>query len=1469
MAGWGIVGQNGVTAYGPFTRIATTEPIVNAVASSPGQIGLPSPLGDKIPQGIGTFPVYGQLIVDPDLLGGVTQSSSATKVNLVLAFCETTLGGPVSLINLKANDKYIYRTEAPTKAFPGTIRFYGGGQSALDPLLSSKLTNPTYWPRLAYAVLEGFDIAPYDNQLPSFQAELSTGATASALSSAEATLNFGAIHDGSGGDENAVDRVRGHFYTSDFEFSTTPDEIYILTIDVLTNQEINRAKVSWAGGTTNYIGYWVSLDGSDYIVGALLDTADNKYKLALVNTVTGVVEAVLANLSQSGTTFEPYPVRAQLISSGAATKYLIYSDAIATAAGTNCLMMVTTADITAKTLTNIAHQFSNPVAVTGASGLWSLALGPSDGGQATIFFVVSDLGAGEDNKVWRASFSEAGLISASVVYTGTDCRGVAYDSTDDSIAVYEESGTLKKIDSLGATVYSVSTGLGSNLRINFPKYETGGQFNFKCRDGFAAGCRVFGDGAVYLIDLSDGSTSFIIDDGDYMSGYVYYDQTKGYLTTDAVNLTFSGMTRYTLPLSTVPVFDLQTVYTKLAEYRGKFSASDLVFDGFSGGECYGVVYENDTTLDNAEQDANNIFDVKIVPSDGKRKYVKAKRDGSFALDDTIASTAIVEQAEFNIEKSMLSDEQSLVGARISYIDKNAKFERTEQEYRRPVGIYSVTRSDRIEDVSTSFVLSAPQAMQAVTTKVYRSNFGLDQYNFTLAPEKVYLEPADIVQFDFEGFTIVGQINEANLSGELFTQDVVVTQYVQAIDADFVGNEINQPDITDPSWLTRVLYLDAPLISPGDDLGGVAIRQYAMLSGYGYGTFQGATLYRSFDGDTYSPVTSRYGVTPVVGLLKAITGTPDATVEAIDNATELEVAIISGDTADLVSITEAQMLVGGNRALVGQPGRWVIIYFQNVSVTDKTATLSDIVWSSPFHQPFLDSLSVGDYFVLLQKDHHVRFSSDVTKLGDDIFYKAASDAFPIFTVQTENRTLVGRAETPFPPLHLNAIVNGPDIDLSWDWRSRLHTGSVLPGSDNNPAGEATLAFEIEIMDGSTVKRTLTASTNSKTYLAADIATDFGSMPTSLKFRVYQMSALVGRGYVAEKTVDLEASEAAGSATGTSTVIAVGASTFAATGAAAGVGAAVAVGASVAESVGSAAGTSTASGIYEPPGSAVGTADGVSVVSGVGAATVEATANAAGVGSASGVGASTVGAVGSAAGTSTASGVGSDGNSDPNFSSVTFLCGFDGTDGATTATDDSNSAHAITFSGNAQIDTAQSKFGGASLLCDGTGDIVSCDNSSDFLFGSGQFTVEFFVYLNVNTDATIIGVYDTNGQRSWAVRTPNSARWHFLTSTNGTTGNATIDAISAASTGQWYHIAADRDASNKLRLYKDGVMIGSTTFSSTLHASTGKFAIGGLTNAGNPSGGYLDGWVDEVRITKGVARYASDSGFTVPTSAYPRS
>lgn len=240
-------------------------------------------------------------------------------------------------------------------------------------------------------------------------------------------------------------------------------------------------------------------------------------------------------------------------------------------------------------------------------------------------------------------------------------------------------------------------------------------------------------------------------------------------------------------------------------------------------------------------------------------------------------------------------------------------------------------------------------------------------------------------------------------------------------------------------------------------------------------------------------------------------------------------------------------------------------------------------------------------------------------------------------------------------------------------------------------------------------------------------------------------------------------------------------------------------------------------------------------------------------------------GAGAASATSGGVGPVVATDPHFANVVLLVGFDGTDGATTATDDSNAGHSLTFVGNAQLDTAQSKFGGASLLCDGTGDWVSSPDSNDWDFDAGQFTVEFWVRFNsLATSYSLIEQYATTGeQRCWSIN-KNGTSFVFNYASAGTSASSlTFEAQANLSTGVWYHFAIDRDASNVIRCYINGVRKADITSAINFFNSSDDLTIGGNQF------GSLNGWIDEVRITKGVARYASNSGYTVPTAAFPRS
>ena len=222
-------------------------------------------------------------------------------------------------------------------------------------------------------------------------------------------------------------------------------------------------------------------------------------------------------------------------------------------------------------------------------------------------------------------------------------------------------------------------------------------------------------------------------------------------------------------------------------------------------------------------------------------------------------------------------------------------------------------------------------------------------------------------------------------------------------------------------------------------------------------------------------------------------------------------------------------------------------------------------------------------------------------------------------------------------------------------------------------------------------------------------------------------------------------------------------------------------------------------------------------------------------------------------------------DPDWASVSLLAGFDGEDAATDQDDESDNAHVATYGADAAIDTAQSRFSRASCLFDGTGDFVSFPDNAVFDMAAGNFTIEGHHRWNTDPSAfqLLQGHWLTSGsQKSIAIfRDGAAGDLELFLSTNGSTSLIDISAAFAITLGRWYHIAVDFDGTT-YRLYIDGVVIGSSTTLRTLHNSTAAWSIGGQTDGVDP----FDGWADDVRVTKGVARYAG--AFTPPKAPFPR-
>lgn len=209
-------------------------------------------------------------------------------------------------------------------------------------------------------------------------------------------------------------------------------------------------------------------------------------------------------------------------------------------------------------------------------------------------------------------------------------------------------------------------------------------------------------------------------------------------------------------------------------------------------------------------------------------------------------------------------------------------------------------------------------------------------------------------------------------------------------------------------------------------------------------------------------------------------------------------------------------------------------------------------------------------------------------------------------------------------------------------------------------------------------------------------------------------------------------------------------------------------------------------------------------------------------------------------------------DPYFSNVVLLLHANGSNASTTVTDSSPSAKTVTAQGNAQLSTAQFKYGTAALLLDGSGDYVDTPDSDDWSFGTGQFTVEMWVrFTTVNTQIGLVGQYESGGPAataSWLFSRNTSLEFRLI-SAGGVA--STVTGAWTPVTGVWYHVAVDRDTSNVIRIYVNGVILGSATNAGDIrNIGTTPLRVGRSTGVGGTD---LAGYMDDVRITKGIARY----------------
>ena len=182
--------------------------------------------------------------------------------------------------------------------------------------------------------------------------------------------------------------------------------------------------------------------------------------------------------------------------------------------------------------------------------------------------------------------------------------------------------------------------------------------------------------------------------------------------------------------------------------------------------------------------------------------------------------------------------------------------------------------------------------------------------------------------------------------------------------------------------------------------------------------------------------------------------------------------------------------------------------------------------------------------------------------------------------------------------------------------------------------------------------------------------------------------------------------------------------------------------------------------------------------------------------------------------------------------------------------------VTVAGSAQISTAQSKFGGASgQFVTATSNEINVAANDDFNFGTGDFTVEFWIYFVASALTQSIFDMRTSALAQAALSVEVSSTGYVKLYVNGA---FQITAAAALSDNAWHNIAISR-VSGVTRMFINGT-VEVATYTDTNNYTAKPLNIGAYWN----STAHLNAYIDDFRVSKGIGRYTSS--FTLPTSPY---
>jgi len=550
-------------------------------------------------------------------------------------------------------------------------------------------------------------------------------------------------------------------------------------------------------------------------------------------------------------------------------------------------------------------------------------------------------------------------------------------------------------------------------------------------------------------------------------------------------------------LSGVPLAEL--VEALLLEYGFDRGISDRL-----AGIVPGYVVDRPMSVRDALQPLGLAYFFDAIESGDRVVFRHRGAEPSVA---TLIDAAIVETASDSplVTLTRAQETDLPASAKINYISGATNYSQSVAEARRLIGA-----SGRLAQAELPIVMEADQAGGVAESWLFEAWASRERARFAVPPSRLELEPGDVIELERDAVTRTFRITEIADSGAR-------TIDARSIDPD-VYNLVSAPPrssrspAASASGTPQLLFLDLPLIN-GSEPASAGYTAAAQEPWPGI-----VALYGSPEATGFR-LRGLLQVPAIMGLTQS--PLPAGPLSRLDHATTLQVTVSGGQ---LASVTRVQLLAGANiAAVLGRDGQWEVVQFETATLLGEGVyELSGLLRGQAGTETAIGepgaAVAAGSSFVLLDGAvARVDLGLDEIRLPYQWRFGPANRELTDPSYGSAEHTYAGIGLRPLSPVHVRASRNGTgDIELSWIRRTRI--GGDSWDTLEVPLSEDFERYEIDVLaDDDTVVRTISASAPNASYAAAEQNADFGSLRSPCRMRVHQLSALFGRGAVADAVV----------------------------------------------------------------------------------------------------------------------------------------------------------------------------------------------------------------------------------------------------------------------------------------------------------------------------------------------------------------